>query len=250
MVKFGDYTLPRVLAIQTQHGDQLQEVPLPGREFPYRKRTAGLGARFTVSGAIRPSSQLVKDQIAALADGTARILDLEEVDLTVMEKCFRYQTGPVWTDNTTESQTPGGTPFTLLGAATDYAYFGHREKFNKIQFDLETLGSYGARTWEYSDGAGGWKTLTIDSDGTNGFSQDGAVAFTPPGDWKQDTVNSAAGKFWIRVKVASVTTAATANQIQINKVFNCIMLSPEFQESAEDYNEIPYGLTFVQQENP
>jgi hypothetical protein len=192
----------------------------------------------------------MRDQITALADGVARILDLEESDLTVLEKCFRWQTGPVWIDNTAESQSPGGTPFVLLDAATDYVFFGHRERFNKLQFDLETFGDYGARAWEYSDGEGGWKTLTIGNDGTAGFTQDGSVTFTPPSDWKHDTVNAVAKKFWIRVKVASVTTAASVNQIQINTVFNCIMIDPGFDRRAEVYNRIPYSAVFLQQENP
>jgi len=59
-----------------------------------------------------------------------------------------------------------------------------------------------------------------------------------------------AGKFWVRVKVASVTTAAAVNQIQINTVFNCIMVDPNFDRTAEKYNRIPYNAVFLQQENP
>jgi len=414
MVKFGSYTLPHVLRMQKMQGWQLQEVPLPGRMFPYRKAIAGLGSTFTINGEIRPSSQLVKDELCALADGTPRILDFEESVLTVLEKCFRWQTGPVWTDNTAESQSPGGTPFTLLGAATDYSYFGHREKLNKLQFDLGTLGNYGPFTLEYSKGVGVWGTLDLDTlyddfpgatldtgkwsllqgsvsvaggvltlnpqtelrsnssygpyyrttaklapkqidkeflfypvyidsnnfirlhffstghiyfgsnkngnfyqidvgaydnaqadyiitwtasqtrlykngsllgtinsanyiptaaakfnlytlnlasadvdyikytlnDGTAFFSQDGTISFTPPSDWKQDTLNEIGSKFWVRTKVPTVTTSATVNQIQINRVFNCIMLNPSFNETAENYNKTPYSLTFVQQENP
>jgi len=250
LVKFGTYVLPRVLDRSVGYPQQRQQVPLPGRAISYRRRIAGLGFSCTLFGEIRPASQLARDQIAALADGTARILDLEDSDLTVLEACLRFQTGPTWTDNTVESQSAGGTPFTLLGASTDYAYFGHREKSNQLKFDLETLGSYGARTWEYSKGGGTWDTLTIDSDGTAGFTQDGAVLFTPPSDWKQDMVNSIANKFWIRVKVASVTTVATMNQIQLNLIYLCLLLDPEFPESVKNYNSIDYRCTFQQQENP
>ena len=250
MVKFGTYIFPHVLGIRDEYPRLQIQVSLPGRSWSYRRDRGGVGAKFTVRGEIRPASQLTRDEIAALADGVARILDFEESDLTVLEKCFRWETGPVWTDNTAESQSPGGTPFILLGAATDYAYFGHRERFNQLQFDLETLGSYGARSWEYSDGSGGWKPLTPSSDGTLGFTQDGIVVLTPPTDWKQDTINSVAGKFWVRVKVASVTTAAAVNQIQINTVFNCIMVDPNFDRTAKKYNRIPYNAVFLQQENP
>jgi hypothetical protein len=82
------------------------------------------------------------------------------------------------------------------------------------------------------------------------FAQSGLFSFIPPTDWKQDTVNSVANKFWLRVSVASVTTAATVKQILMNQVYNCIMLDPQFTESAQEYNRTDYSLTFAQQENP
>ena len=248
-MKFGTFSLPHVLNVVHDQPRIQVELPLSSASFSYREDVGGRGARFTARGEIRPTSQATRDQISALADGTARVLDLEETTLTVLEKCLRFQTGPTWTDNTAESQSAGGTPFTLLGASSDYAYFGHREKFNKTQFDLETLGNYGARTWEYSKGDGTWGTLTIDIDGTSGFSQDGTVLFTPPSDWKRDTVNSISNKFWVRVKVASVTTPATVNQIQINTVYACIMLDPHFEQAVERYNRQSYAVTFAQKED-
>jgi hypothetical protein len=249
MVQFGSTILPAVLAVQRQQPRIKQEVPLPGRSFAYRRDRGGMGAQFVLKGAIRPMSQATRDLIAGLADGTARILDLQEATLTLLESCFRYQTGPVWTDYTAESQSTLGTPFTLLGATTDYGYFGHREKCNNLTFAFAAVGTYGALLWEYSKGAGAWGTLTV-TDGTSGLHQNGAVTFTPPTDWKQDTVNGVANKFWVRVSAASVTTPATIYNIQLNNVFLCIMLNPSFDETAVDYNEIPYTLTLLQTENP
>jgi hypothetical protein len=247
-MKFGTFSFPHVLDV-THDLPRIQlEIPLASSNFGYREDVGGHGSLFRMRGEIRPISQATRDQIAALADGTARILDLEDATLTVLEKCFRWQTGPIWTDNTVESQSPGGTPFTLLSATTDYVYFGHREKFNKLNFDLQTLGTYGARTWETSDGDGTWTALTV-TDGTAGFHQDGNVMFTPPTDWHPDTVNSIPDKFWVRVKVASVTTAATVNQIQINTVYNCIMIDPHFEQAVEVYNRQPYTVAFAQKED-
>jgi hypothetical protein len=249
MVLFGSTTLPHVLAVQRQQPRIKQEVPLPGRSFAYRRDRGGLGAQFTLKGAIRPTSQATRDLIAGLADGTARILDLQEATLTLLGSCFRYQSGPTWTDYTVESQSTLGTPFTLLGATTDYGYFGHREKCNQLSFVLAALGTYGALLWEYSQGAGAWATLAV-TDGTSGLHQNGAVTFTPPTDWKQDTVNGIANKFWVRVSATSVTTPATIYNIQLNNVFLCVMQNPSFDETADDYNEIPYTLTFLQSEMP
>ena len=248
-MKFGTFTLPAVQRVRHDQPRVQVELPLADADFAYRDDVGGRGSRFSVSGLFYPSNPSSEDQLQALADGVARILDLEENYMVFLEEALRYQTGPIWTDDTAESQSPGGTPFTLLGASTDYFYFGHREKWNKIQFDLETLGAYGARTWEYSKGDGTWGTLTIDTDGTSGFSQDGAALFTPPSDWKRDTVNSIANKFWVRVKVASVTTAATVNQIQINTVYLCILMDPSLNKLIAGLNEVPYSLTFVQKED-
>jgi hypothetical protein len=54
-----------------------------------------------------------------------------------------------------------------------------------------------------------------------------------------------ANKFWVRVHAASVTTTATIYNIQLNNVFLCIMQNPSFDETADDYNEIPYTLTLL-----
>jgi len=445
---------------------------LPGRPFAYRKDQGGKGLTFSVGGWF-DASELVEDEISALADGTARILDFEPATLeAALDKVLRYQSTPAWTDNTSEAKSAGGTPFTLLDAATDYHYFAHREKFNELQFDLQTLGDYGILAWEYSAGAGVWislddrwmlhlpfsegsgattadksiygkvanisgaswvagrlsgtyalsfdgvddyasitnamchqplsddwtilfwtkrtgagggdfpqivgsrpwtaaqdkgwaiawnpggvigvhfadgssgfdctdcssstnqvldavehwaividranskvkfykngafevertpsfpagsinqtqdvllgrdlvagarkwqginygtwvvrKALTatevaayyndyagiISEDGTKAFTQDGTLIFNPPSDWKLDTMNAIANKFWLRVKAGSVTTAASVNQILMNKVYNCIMLDPQFTDSAQEYDRTDYSLTFAQQENP
>lgn len=258
LVKFGILTLPHVLSVdeETTRTEIVKDVP--GREFPYRRDRGGMGKRFTLAGEIRKDTdiELMRDKIARLADGVARTLDFEltafvtGAEWSALEKALRYETGPTWTDNTDEAESPSGTPFTLLGAASDYFYFGHRERFNTLYFDLQTLGIYGARTWEYVKGSGSWGTLSLTSDGTTGFSQDGAVVFSPPSDWKHDTVNAIAEKFWIRVSVASVTTTATVNQVKANLVYNCLLLSPRFGRAVENPYRIPYELTFAQAENP
>jgi hypothetical protein len=249
MVVFGSTSLPYVQSVKRTPKKLIQQVPLPGRNWSYRRYRGGVGLQFDIAGLIYPSDVPTEDALEALADGTARILDLQEA-LGVLESCLRSQTGPSWSDYTAESQSTLGTPFTLLGATTDYGYFGHREKCNNLTFTLATLGTYGALTWEYSQGAGLWGTLTIGTDGTNRLNQNGAVTFTPPSDWKQDTVNAIANKFWIRVHAASVTTPATIYQVQLNNVYNCIMADPTFDKLTAGTNETPYQLIFFQVENP
>jgi len=91
---------------------------------------------------------------------------------------------------------------------------------------------------------------TCMNENTMNFWHDGSVILTPPSDWRLDTVNSIAYKFWIRVNAASVRTAATVNQIQLNLVYLCLLLDPEFPETASNYDAIPYRCTLLQQEDP
>jgi hypothetical protein len=248
MVLFGSTALPYVQLVKKAPKKIIQQVPLPGRNWSYRKYRGGLGLQFDVTGIVYPADTPTEDALEALADGTARIFDLQDA-LGVLESCLRYQTGPSWSDYTAESQSTVGTPFNLLGASTDYGYFGHREKCNNLTLTLATLGTYGALTWEYSKGSGAWGTLTV-TDGTSGLHQNGAVTFTPPSDWKQDTVNSIGPKFWVRVHAASVSTSATIYQVQLNNVFNCIMVDPAFDKLTAGAMETPYTATFLQVENP
>jgi hypothetical protein len=247
LAKFGSFTLPRVLTLQQSFGRLQQQVPLPGNVLSYRRDRGGLGAKFTVSGKIKPADQTVADALIALADGTPRIFDAEDGSLRFLEECLRFD-GDAWYDDTAESQSAGGTPFSLLASANDYRYFGHREKFNRLLFDLATVGSYGARLWEYPIGESVWGTLSIDSDGTNGFSQNGSVFFTPPDDWVLATVDEIAYKFWVRCSAASVTAPATVNQIQPNTVYRCIMVDPALREQSQQYDQIDYSIVLLQQE--
>jgi hypothetical protein len=247
LVKFGTFTLPSVSTVQESFARLQQQVPLPGNVLSYRRDRGGLGAKFTVNGKIKPADQSIADALIALADGTARILDVEDPSLTVLESCLRWDGGS-WHDDTEESQTADGTPFDLLVASSDYRYFAHREKFNELQFDLTTAGLYGTRIWEYSKGEVSWGTLTIDSDSTVGFTQDGSVLFTPPDDWALVTIYEIGNKFWVRCSVASVTTPASVNQIQLNNVYRCIMVDPVLSEKSQQYDQIEYSVALLQQE--
>mgnify|MGYP003141360279 FL=1 len=57
-----------------------------------------------------------------------------------------------YTDVTLEAQSPAGTSFTLFDAAANYLYLGHASKFDMAVFDVDTAGSLGALTWEFSNG--------------------------------------------------------------------------------------------------
>ena len=94
-----------------------------------------------------------------------------------------------YTDVTLEAQSPAGTTFDIFDSAAHYLYLGHAEKFDMAIFDLDTFGSLGALTWQYSIGTGtGWTTFTpasgrynLDPDDEEGkqydFTEDGIEQF-------------------------------------------------------------------------
>ena len=133
-----------------------------------------------------------------------------------------------YTDVTLEAQSPAGTSFTLFNSSAYYLYLGHTSKFDLAVFDVDTAGSLGALTWEYSNGSN-WTEFVpasaryeIDPDDNEGgpydFSKDGAEIFPSSvlSDWATLTINST-NIYWIRVTAASVATSPTIKRIQMRQ---------------------------------
>ena len=96
-------------------------------------------------------------------------------------------------------------------ANNDAVYFGAASQFCELAFDIDIAqASIGNTfTWEYWNGAT-WGALTIVRDGTSAasqtgsrsFEQDGAIAFVPPANWAQNTVEGVT-VFWVRCRVTT-----------------------------------------------
>ena len=136
-----------------------------------------------------------------------------------------------YTDVTLEAQSPAGTTFDIFDSAAHYLYLGHAEKFDMAIFDLDTFGSLGSLTWQYSIGTGtGWTTFTpasgrynLDPDDDEGkqydFTEDGIEQFpsnTLSG-WAQTAHNSTT-KYWVRVTAATVAANPTVKRIQMRPI--------------------------------
>jgi hypothetical protein len=131
-----------------------------------------------------------------------------------------------FTDNTLEAQSPAGTAFTLFNSTADYLLLGHESRFDMAVFDIDTAGSLGALTWQFSTGSS-WTTFVpasgryeLDPDDDEGgqyaFDKDGVEIFPPNllNAWATRSINSVT-KYWIRVSAASTTTAPTIKRIQM-----------------------------------
>ena len=120
-----------------------------------------------------------------------------------------YNNGTTFTDNTSAARQVGGTAFTLLSGASDFAYWGVTTyTFTRLGFDIVTAGDGATVSWQYWNGAA-WTALTV-TDGTTNFTVDGEVSWTAPVDWASTTVNGVAA-FYVRAVPSGVFgTAPTA----------------------------------------
>ncbi|MGE5498351.1 MAG: hypothetical protein ACM3Q2_09785 [Syntrophothermus sp.] len=167
------------------------------------------------------TGKLVKDSKAYLLDmGALGICEIPANDLLHMRRqdafdyVGLYYLGVLY-DYTQEARLTAGTAFIIGPHITgdEYLWIGKNEKFNNVYVDISTAGSNVPYVWEYSLGNGNWGTLAV-TDGTNNFTLDGDVFFTPPDDWAIDTVNGYTG-FLIRVHstTSSPSTHPTAYTI-------------------------------------
>lgn len=129
-------------------------------------------------------------------------------------QCWKEETGPAFTD-TTVAFASTGTDVQIFAADDDRIYFGDDATFEAIQVILAVFSSDDiVAVFEYYNGAT-WTALTV-TDGTTGFTQDGIISFSIPGDWATVDVNGAT-KFYVRIQRTenTVTTPPTEDTIRI-----------------------------------
>lgn len=118
----------------------------------------------------------------------------------------------VFADQTTAwtQMGAGSAMFVANNATTDRAYFGSRQKFNKIIMQFATLGIGGTCTFEYWNGSA-WVSLVSPTDGTTTLTAAGTLSWTIASQtgWAQTAINSIT-LFWVRVKWA---TAYSTNPV-------------------------------------
>lgn len=125
-----------------------------------------------------------------------------------------------YVDNSRAARSVGGTTFSIFSAAADRLYIGLEDRFDMVIFFLSIAGSIGDRTWEYYDG----DSWDIFSPGLEyAFTATGVEQFDRLNNWRQLLITSTnphaatppdnIPRYWMRVQVASVTTAPTVNQI-------------------------------------
>jgi hypothetical protein len=127
-----------------------------------------------------------------------------------VDYCLQYDNA-VYTDNSVEVDTAGGTPFTgAATASTGFLYIGKLTPFKNLYFDVQTTGTYVTPKWEYWNGSA-WTEFS--PTGESDFSQDGNMALGTLSGWALKAVNSISA-YWVRFSAGTVTQAATINSIR------------------------------------
>jgi len=128
-----------------------------------------------------------------------------------VDYCLQFD-GGIYTDNSLEADSAGGTPF--QGAATassGFLYVGKNTPFKNLYVDIQQAGTYVTPKWEYWNGSA-WTSFTPTGTAAD-FSIDGNIALGSLASWALKVVNGIEA-YWIRFSAGTVTQAATINSFR------------------------------------
>lgn len=104
-----------------------------------------------------------------------------------------------------------GTAYNGSVTLSNRMYIGYEEPFDRINMQFSRFGQSVNSQFQYWDGYN-WKNLTI-SDGTNRFTANGRIQFTPPYDWAPRKINNSRNKYFVRILFNSATTLPVTSRI-------------------------------------
>ncbi len=112
--------------------------------------------------------------------------------------------GTTVTDRSTEFQTPG-SDVQIFVNDNNTIIIGYSSPFSILEVDLVTAANQDILSeYQYSTGNDTWAPLTINSDGTNGFSNtSGQITFNAPGGWNTSNLyqgTSTTALYYIEIK--------------------------------------------------
>ena len=130
--------------------------------------------------------------------------------------------GATYDDDTIEANTDDAIQFSFLENTLDYFYLGQSSNpFLGAEFELGSQGEYGVQDWEYWNG-NTWSNLSIFQ--TYDFTADGIIRWYLPTNWAKRAFSNgdphaaappdATSRYWVRVRVDSVTTSALITRIK------------------------------------
>lgn len=192
-------------------------------------RPRGMDLQADIAGMTNAHLNFLEFQLTGTLDSSARadaidvrpgisVIHHHSGTIAAVGKAFTFDdSGASFADVTTAFGS-AGTDVQIFVEDDDLIYLGDVAQFSDIEVVLAIVAANpGVKpTFEYSQGASAWAALPV-SDGSNGFRENGSIAFAPPGDWATETVNGDAGKFWVRIKrtTNSLGTVPTEDTIKI-----------------------------------
>lgn len=198
------------------------DTPFTFGEYPTSQKFTSFNAR------IKNSFELIAKTLSAIfqdytvIDSSSRMLD----------KVFTYDSNVATYDDRTlpaaSIQTPYIPLFTVV--TNDALYFGFESIFEGLIFSFENFaGLTISPDWEYYNGTA--FTDLSETDGTTGFTVDGIVSWTAPGDWETEDLNTilsattidSVDRFWVRVIVGA------DQDFKIKKVVRSTAVTSELQ---------------------
>ena len=174
---------------------------------------------------------------------------------TSFTKVFLYNgdSGPGYTDNTTEAASEGGTEFSVMDTVNDYLYCGiTTTTFAGVKFEWQTRGSGIVLKGDYYDSSSGdgWTELTANintlNDDTSNFESNGRITWSIPSDWATTAVNGTTA-YWIRISSTTTpTTTAKAYSIIPGNCVNALLALSNTEIQNEDWAWCSYsGSVYV-----
>ena len=168
-------------------------------------------------------------------------------------------------NNTLEAHSKNGTAFSIFADANDYLYLGSQGKFDFAGFSLAINGVVGTPVlWDYWNGSA-WVQLIQENNYP--FELSGAEEFRHLEDWGAYAFTNSAPhsatppdtqqRYWVRGKVASVTTAPTVNQIYARQrasyasptdVSNLLALPNDFSSTSRPSRDTVEDYIFAAQD--
>ena len=202
---------------------------------------AGNADATTLVGAVVASQAGNSDatkQAFVVLTGFDEALSVAGASITDMD--YGYEVASASVADRQAAYSSDGTNVQLFDADDDYILVGNDDVFEVINVVLSTTSSKDiVATFEYSTGNGTWSALTLASEGTNGFKNNGQIIFDAPGGWAKGNEAEAA---------ADITSAY---YIKITRTYSSVIPTLPIEStiqifSSRDAGMIIYGDGTVQ----
>lgn len=124
---------------------------------------------------------------------------------------FEGKNGVLQTSNNTSFKDLTSTAFNGKVTLRDTVYIGYEEPFAEISMKFISPGKQVKSSLRFWNGDS-WQPLPA-KDGTELFTQNGTITFTPPTQWVTKSINNSRSKYFVQIKVEDADTFPVTSKI-------------------------------------